>query len=218
MRIEGQLDIGAARAAESGSARGAPKDEFLRLLVAQLRHQNPLEPQDGAAFVAQLAQFASLEQMTETNGRLASLEAGQSSQLRAGFSDLVGKRVTVAGDRVKLPFVDGLSHGFELDGPAKSSELVVYDESGNEVRRMELGPKAKGRHTFAWDGLGAEGQALPPGEYRFEVQAKGTGGESLRSTMLFHAVIDGVDFTGGSVRFRMGERTMSPSDILSIDS
>ena len=218
MRIEGQLDIGAARAAETGSARGAPKDEFLRLLVAQLQNQNPLEPQDGAAFVAQLAQFASLEQMTETNGRLASLEAGQSSQLRAGFSDLVGKRVTVSGDRVRIPFVEGQSNGFELSSPAKSAELIVYDESGNEVRRMELGPKDKGRHSIVWDGLGQEGQALPPGEFRVEVQAKGSGGEDLRSTMLFHATIDAIDFTGGSVRFRMGERTMSPSDILSIDS
>ena len=58
----------------------APKEEFLRLLVAQLKHQDPLEPQEGSEFVAQLAQFASLEQMAETNVRLGAIEAAHAFQ------------------------------------------------------------------------------------------------------------------------------------------
>lgn len=219
MRVDGALNIGGAReSSATGRAGAAPKDEFLRLLVAQLRNQNPLEPQDGAAFVAQLAQFASLEQMTETNERLATLEAGQSSQLRAGFSNLVGRRVSVAGDTLSLPASDAVEHGFDLGASASAVKVVVYDASGKEVRQLELGPREAGRHLIQWDGLDADGQALGPGEYRFSVEAVDAQGGSLEAKSLLHAKIDGIDFTGGVVRFRIGERVFSPGDILSIDS
>lgn len=198
----------------SGEATGT-KDEFMRLLVAQLQHQDPLSPQDSAAFVAQLAQFASIEQSAETNQRLASLEASFSSQERAGYTDLVGKTVTARTDTVKWP-AEGFTAQAHLATSASEVEVVIRDSGGNEVKKLSLGARNAGDFDIPWDGTNQSGAKVGDGNYTIEVSAKSSGGASVQSWAQVKGELTALEFLGGDVKFRLGSLTISPADILAV--
>src|SRR5687768_13752417 len=176
MQINGLTSALDAQGGAEQTSR-TPKDEFLRLLVAQLQHQNPLEPQEGAEFVAQLAQFTTLEQGAEANNRLAAIEAGQSGTARSGYTNIVGRTVTARTEQVQVPWGENSPQLLaQLEGSASTVTVDVFDESGKKVRTIELGARSAGDVAVEWDGLSDDGTPLASGKYRIEVHAKNAGG------------------------------------------
>jgi flagellar basal-body rod modification protein FlgD len=194
-----------------------PKDEFLRLLVAQLQNQDPLEPQSGAEFVAQLAQFAQIEVGMETNARLESLEANQAAMSRTGMAALVGQQVWAQADEIRID-KPGAAPDLSVDvtGPANSVEVIIYDDDGNEVRRLDLGPTSGGRVDVGWDGTDAKGVPVEEGGYRVEVLASGKDGASVDATASIYGLVEALEFIDGEMFFRIGDALISPSDIESV--
>jgi flagellar basal-body rod modification protein FlgD len=194
-------------------------DEFLRLFVAQLENQNPLDPQDGAEFVAQLAQFSAVEQAAETNRRLADILAGQMSVSNASLAGFVGKTGTVAGDQFTLSGKgsDFPAMGVELEQPAAKVEVVIRDANGNPVKRIELGPQEAGRVTIPWDGKSDGGAPLASGTYQIEVTATASDGSAAVAHPTLTGLIQAIDFIDGAPRLRLGAVSAAPSDILSIE-
>lgn len=194
------------------------KDEFLRLLVAQMQHQDPLDPQEGSEFVAQLATFANIEIGVETNERLAALEAGQVSSSRANLMGLVGKTMTVDASQIELTG-SGPLPDFNVDLPeaATTVNIIVYDELGNEVDRIEAGPHNKGEATIPWDGMGSNGQPLPEGSYSIEVQA--TNGDGvIEAGLSMTGLTTSVEFAAdGSTMLGLGGVLVFPSAIQSVE-
>jgi flagellar basal-body rod modification protein FlgD len=206
--------------AAEGAAPAAPRDQFLRLLVAQLQHQNPLDPQDGAEFVAQLAQFSSLEQATETNQRLAALEAAQTASARASLTYVVGHGVTAAADTLRYDPGRGPMPPLvaELGAGAQKVEVVVTDAEGREVRRIPLGAHAAGQVNVPWDGTDRAGRPLPPGEYHIAVEASGEAGAPVLAHARLRGVASALVFgADGGNRFRIGGVEVMPADIVSIE-
>ena len=199
----------------SSSSNGVAKDEFLRLLVAQLQNQDPLTPQDGTEFVAQLAQFASLEQVAETNERLANLEAAQSANLRAGFTNLVGRTVVARTDTFAIP-MKASSLSVDLPSSAREVTVTIVDSNGRAVRTLELGGRELGRTNFDWDGLDDRGTPVSPGTYRMMVSATAADGSPLGASTLVTAPVDSLDFGTGQVQFRAGGASFGASDIIEI--
>lgn len=199
-------------------ADAGPKDEFLRLLVAQMQNQDPLNPQDGAEFVAQLAQFANLEIGIETNTRLASLESGQVSSSRATMMGLVGKRVTVDASQISLTG-DATEAEFtiDLDDAAAKVDVVVRNENGDEVARIEAGANPAGDIVVDWDGTDANGVALPEGSYSIEVEA--TNGEDgvIEASISLSGTTTSVEFSeDGGTLLGLGGILVSPAAIQSV--
>lgn len=194
------------------------KDEFLRLLVAQMQHQDPLDPQEGSEFVAQLATFANIEIGVETNQRLAALEAGQVSSSRANLMGLVGKTMTVDASQIQLTG-SGPLPDFNVDLPeaATTVDIIVYDDLGNEVDRIEAGPQNKGEASIPWDGMGSNGQPLPEGSYSIEVQA--TNGDGVvDATLSMTGLTTSVEFAAdGSTMLGLGGVLVFPSAIQSVE-
>lgn len=193
-----------------------PKEEFLNLLVAQLQNQDPLEPQSGAEFVAQLAQFASIEMGLETNQRLAAIEAGQASLTSASMTQMVGKDVTTRVDSFRL------SQGgtvppirLDLDGDVKSVQVVVRDEAGNEIKTISMGAATSGEHALAWDGT-ANGAPLKPGAYSIEITATAADGSAVDAHAITSGRVDALEFSDGETLFSMGGLQFLPADILSV--
>jgi flagellar basal-body rod modification protein FlgD len=216
MQVGTISDLATLRGEASRTA--APKDEFLRLLVAQLQHQDPLSPQDGSAFVAQLAQFASLEQIAETNSRLGSIEAGQAASVRSGFTNLVGKKVSSRSDAIMIPDSQ-VEHVVHLGSAATKVDVVIHDSSGREVRRIAMGSRGEGDAAFTWDGRSNDGTTLPDGEYRVSIEAAGAGDAPVDAYALIRGVVSSVDFgDDGTVTFRVGESKITPADIISIEN
>jgi len=203
-------------------AEAAPKtgkDEFLKLLVAQLQHQNPLDPQDGAEFVAQLAQFTSLEQSAETNKRLESLEAGQDIASRAALVGLTGRGVTayasqIAYDPSRGPVPD-LS--VSLGKSAGSVSVSILNADGALVRRIDLGATSAGETALNWDGKDGNGRAVAAGNYSLKVEAKDPNGLPIVGDVHLQGNITAVSFEHGGTAFQVGSVSIAPSDIASLD-
>src|SRR5690348_6117729 len=115
---------------------------FLKLLVEQLKHQDPLKPQDDSAFVAQLAQFSSLEQSMGINDRLDMLAAQNAGMANANAVGLVGSEATVRGNLVTIDGSGATAPiAFSLSANTASTVVTVRDQNGNAVRTMDLGAK-----------------------------------------------------------------------------
>jgi flagellar basal-body rod modification protein FlgD len=209
MRIGGIPDSLTQTSNPAANGAGG-KDEFLTLFMAQLQNQDPLSPQDGAEFVAQLAQFSSLEQLAQLNDRLASLEAGQAASSRASLTDLVGRTVEAHADTLSLSQSGTPPLSVHLDGPAEKVTVSIFDANGTEVRKLELGATPSGDTALDL------GSPLPPGQYRVEVKATAPGGGELSAFAKLKGILDALDFSGGTARFRMGGALLAPSEVLAV--
>jgi flagellar basal-body rod modification protein FlgD len=216
MRVDGKAGSPLTDPAAAASKPTATRDEFLRLFVAQLKNQDPLSPQDNAAFVAQLAQFAQLEQIANTNTRLDAIMAEQATSSGVALASMVGRNVLVHADILRLDRESGTPPlVVDLERPAVETTVVIRNASGQEVRRIDLGAAGPGLVDVKWDGLGADGLPLPEGDYSIEVKATGPAGDVPGQPML-HGILDAVDFTTGSPRLRLGRATVTPSEVVAI--
>ncbi len=148
------------------------KNEFLQLFVAQLKNQNPLEPQDGSDFLGQLAQFSTVEGIKNMESAFNKIADSLNSTQALQATSLVGKKVQVRTDASAHVEGGKVSGAIELPRAVGDLTLDVYNEVGQLVKSYNLNAREKGDLAFTWDGLDENGQAMPSGVYRFE--AKGT--------------------------------------------
>lgn len=189
------------------------KDEFLKLFMAQLQHQDPFAPTSGADMVAQLAQLSAVEQAKTTNDQLASLAGAQESAASASLSNLVGRNCnanlntfSVDKEGVKPPPIEITAAGL-----TKGASVVITDADGKEIQRLPI-PDGTKATTMAWNGLDKSGQPLKAGSYKISVD----GGTSPEITASWHGKIDAVELTAAGPRLRMGDLLLSPGDIRTI--
>ncbi len=155
----------------AGGALG--KDQFLQLLVAQMKNQDPENPMDGSQMAAQLAQFSSVEQLTQINETLSTQNTGQTglATLLAnnGALGAVGKNVLVSADAVDTSKGAPDSVVADIPDTAKSATLKVYDKDGNEVASQDLGSVSAGRKSISLGKSLTSG--IGSGTYRYVVEA-----------------------------------------------
>ena len=189
------------------------KNDFLNLLVAQLQHQDPLNPLDSTDFTAQLAQFTSLEQLNNVNTNLESLQSYQAAIKNAQTVDLIGKTVEATGNTVVLRDDSETDLGFDLAQDVEYLSANIYGPEGNFVRTVTTGPLFAGRHSLSWDGRDQEDNRLPAGRYSYDIQATAHDGEAATATPFVSARVTGVNFDGGTPQLRAGDYTISANDI-----
>jgi flagellar basal-body rod modification protein FlgD len=186
------------------------KDDFLEMMIAQLKNQDPLNPLDGTDFTAQLAQFSSLEQLVNMNEQLQSISLYQSSLNNAGALNLIGREITAQGDTIK---VEGSSVDlmYNLSGNAQEVTIRVYDEGGNLVNTLEPGSQNKGKNAIAWDCSG-----MASGNYTFEVSAVNAAGEVIPAYTIITGKVEGVTFKEGSPYLSVNDQDIPFEDIISV--
>lgn len=189
------------------------RDQFLTLLVAQLQHQDPLNPMEPDQFAAQLAQFSSVEQLTKLNATVASQQADSAelallNKTNLGAS-LIGRQVLVADNQFVVS-ADGSTTPIQVDvaGNGGTATLTLLDASGREVTRRVLGTVGGGTRTIT------PPNDLPPGNYRYRLNVENAAGEPIGVRMYTRGVVDGVSFEGGQVLLRIGALRV-PLDTLS---
>lgn len=179
------------------------KNEFMELMLAQLKNQNPLDPQDNGEFISQLAQFSSLEEMQKLSGNVDSVVGEFRSTQALQASAMVGKTVLVSSDLAMLGAsgqVDGT-----VDVPASTGgvQVSILNSSGELVRQMELGGKPAGSAKFTWDGKDGNGSALPQDSYYVVASGAYPGGSQQLGTMM-SANVDSVSLgKGGSISLNL---------------
>ncbi len=207
-------DIASANAAgaatPSTSANGAIQDRFLKLLVTQMKNQDPLNPLDNAQVTSQLAQINTVNGIEKLNTTLsemsASFLAGQSMQ----SASLIGRTVMADGNKLTLAAGAPARAGIQLDRAADSVKVNISGPAGNVVRQLELGPRNSGLTTFDWDGRNDAGATMAPGAYSFQVVAMGAG-QKIASTPVSTGTVSGVTLGGSGARVTvdgLGDLTM----------
>lgn len=192
------------------------KNDFLKLLTAQLANQDPLNPVDNQAFIAQLAQFSSLEQLQNVSTRLDSLIAATTTSTQLGSASLVGK--TVSYRAAGLDVVAGQTPpAMQVNlSTAASVTAIVQDAAGRTVRTMTLGARAAGLSDLGWDGRDESGQAVPAGHYTIKVGARTADGTTSTVELRATGTVQGVELGSGSTQVVVGGSTVSMSDVFRI--
>ena len=199
--IAGAETPGPARSLTSSPIdKGLGKDAFLKLLIAQLRNQNPLNPVQGTDFIAQTAQFSSLEQLQQINQSLAQLAASSAGTDRASLdavlaSGYIGKVVTANGTIIEQGGSSLATLRYNLPSAA-SVAIQVSDLQGNPVRTVQLGAKPAGHGEVLFDGLGDDGRPLPPGRYLYTVVATDAAGGSVAGASTASGQVTSISFEG----------------------
>lgn len=154
----------------SAAASTAQQDRFLKLLVAQMKNQDPLNPMDNAQVTTQMAQISTVSGIEKLNQTLQAFTQAQAFQAVG----MIGHSVLAPGDFIDLGASGGVA-GLDLPKAADSVKVNVFNDAGNLVRTLDLGKKDSGVSAFTWDGKDANGNVLPEGEYSFRVDASADG-------------------------------------------
>lgn len=180
----------------SGNSLG--QDTFMKLLVAQLQNQNPLKPQDGSEFVAQLAQFSVVEGINDMKSSFSDFSSSYSDSQSLQMANLVGRSVLVASDRGILNDSGSIRGKLSLDEASAKVTVSIYDQTGQEIRAIDLGAQSPGELEFSWDGRLEDGITVAPqGVYTVKARALQNGGGNVALQPKIETPVESV-ILGGS--------------------
>ena len=208
-------DIGGQQA-DASVKKSLGKDEFLRLLIAQLKNQDPLSPMENTEFTAQMAQFSSLEQLFNVNDNLESLQTLNAAVANTQALALIGKQIQAEGDIVYV--LGGKASGlvFNLDEQAVRVTVHITDASGNIVRTVFRGAMSGGMQEVAWDGKSDVGGSLPDGLYGYVVDAVNAAGEPVDSDSFMSGVVEAVSMDNGITYVHIGDAKVMITEIIEV--
>lgn len=197
------------------------QQEFLQLLVAQMRNQDPINPMDGAEFASQLAQFNSVEQLINVNGGLSDLKSSQqlmsASMTNSMAASLTGKHVKALSNEIHLASGESANVQYKLNSSATDVEFIIRNESGSEVRRETVQGIASGDNTWVWDGKNASGDRMADGNYTVEVRAT-SDGTPIDSLVYTEGTVDKVRYSGNGVFLSLNNVQVAIGDVEEVGS
>jgi len=203
-------------AAAMKKATGMNKDDFLKLFIAQMQNQDPLNPMDGTQFVSQLAQLTQVEQAYNTNSNLENLINAQGNSTSVAAVSFLGNTVTAKGSQVNLTDGGQPTLSFTLASSAQKVSAEIRDANGALVRTLTGGKCQEGLNSITWDGKSNTGQALPAGAYTFAVKATNATGQDVTATTLVQGKVDGVSLEGTVPVLSLGGIDVPLDDIISV--
>ncbi len=203
---------------KAGNSNELGKNEFMELMIAQLKNQNPLEPQDNGEFISQLAQFSSLEEMQKLSGSVDDVVSQFRSTQALQASAMVGRTVLAPSNYGVLTAGGDISGNVEVPATTPGLRVSVENAAGERVRQIDLGAQQPGVTGFSWDGKDGNGNSLPPGRYRIVAEAAYPDGQQQLGTMV-SANVDSVSLgQGGSVTLNLaGMGSIALSDVQQIN-
>lgn len=217
MAIANITTAGNSNAAQSALVKKTVgKDDFLKLLIAQLQNQDPLQPMDNQQFAVQLATFNSLEQLMGINDKLGALQGAQGSASQYSAASLIGKEISTNGNVVNLQPGNSPSINYKLETNAVKVLVNVHNGSGTLVRQLSLGAQNAGDQSIVWDGKDAAGQAAPAGLYGFEINAFDAGGKTVFASGRIRGTVTGVRLDGSEPVLEVGGVQVPLSKVTSV--
>jgi flagellar basal-body rod modification protein FlgD len=191
-----------ASSVTSTSSAEDTQNQFLTLLVAQLKNQDPLNPVDNAEMTSELAQMSTVSGIEKLNTTLNSLvdSLGDTQAMQA--SEMIGKTVLVPGSNLTLS--SGKAYGgVELSGDADQVTVSILNSSGKVVQTEDLGAQKAGNVTFSWDGATASGTTATDGAYTFKVTAV-QGTSTVTAKALQYGTVSALSRTASGFQLDLG--------------
>lgn len=208
----GGMQATATDAKKKEAAMG--KDQFLTLLLAQLKNQDPLSPMENSDFTAQMAQFSSLEQLFNVNDNLEGLQTLAASQNGTQALNLIGKEIEASGDSVHVGTDGSVSPiSFEMPGDANNVTVSIFDENEQLVNVIEAGSLSAGGQTVEWNGRNNNGAPVKSGLYSYTVNAIDGTGDVLTVDTFTRGIVDAISMKNGITLLHVGGQRFMMSDI-----
>ena len=192
------------------------RDTFLKLLVAQLQHQDPLSPMENTEFTAQMAQFSSLEELYNINDNLKDIALYEASVNNSQAVGFIGKEIEANGNTIQVmnEIPDGIH--YDLGENSAQVSISIYDPYGDLVRNIDKGAQGSGSHTESWDGRDDEGNKVEDGTYVFAVSAVDQNGFDMNVSSYVTGKVTEVAFDNGIVYLMVGDKKVIISDVVRI--
>ena len=181
------------------------KDDFLKIMVTQMKNQDPMSPMKADQFATQLAQFTSVEQLQNLNQKMGQMTKANQPLERLAMTNLIGKIVTVDRNRVVHSENEMSTLNYEMPANAKEAKLSILNEAGEKIATRDLGPSKKGTHDYQWDGKKDDGMAASSGNYVFRVEAVDGAGKSIPIQGSKQLPVVGISFDGGEGTLLVGD-------------
>lgn len=197
------------------------KDGFMRLLLAQLRNQDPQNPLQSHEFASQLAQFTAVEQLFNINAKLdrnLDLDIKLSQSIGNSLATtIVGKNLRAIGNQISLDKGSASKVYINLSKSVSKVIVSIYDSNDTLVRREELDKKTAGDFTYVWDGKNNDNVDMMDGIYTFSIDAAGNNGASIPISFFMGGHITGVKFNSdNATMFLVGALNINVSDVIMI--
>lgn len=174
------------------------KNDFLKLLVTQLRNQNPNNPMKGREMATQLAQFTSVEQLKNISSQIENQQGANralAQSINNGVAtDLIGRQAEVSGNTFTWDGEGDVTLGMDLQSSATEVKVTIRDSAGNAVRTKTLDGVSPGSKEITWDGTTDDGSMLPTGQYSFDVEATDGDGNAITSSSYIQGTVERITF------------------------
>jgi len=211
----------ASSARSSSGSAGMPQisqSNFLSLIIAQLKNQDPTQPTDPNQFVNELASLSEVSGINGMNTSMSNLASTMQSSQLLGATSLIGHQVLAAATTARLAAGGSVSGAVAAPSGATSITIKVTDSSGALVRTLQVPPQATALTNFTWDGKTSSGAAAPAGTYTFSAAATTSGTETSLSPFLA-STVDSVtiDPSTQALFLNTSSGTLSLSNVIQVN-
>ncbi len=226
MEIDGVKSIDLNPQTQGYGKQTLSQDDFMRLLLEELSHQDPLNPMDSKEFTVQMTQFSTLEginNMTKSLGgiddinlNLENLLAYQQSMQNATVTNMIGKTVKMDGSFSHLGETANMN--YDLPEDAATVRIVIRNTAGEAVYAEDLGPQTAGSNKHVWDGTDASGEKLDEATYTFDIEARNDSGKLVTAETHSSGHVTGVTYENGLAYLILDNSTrVDVSDVKTIE-
>ena len=177
--------------ADASAKQSLGQKDFLRLMVAQVQNQDPMQPQANGEFLSQLAQFSANDGITKMQESLQQMASSLQSNQALQASALVGRKVLVNSDKFNLGTEGDVKAEIEMQPGLSNLNASIYSTSGELIKTIPLGMPAPGMFQFSWDGKGQKDERMAAGQYKVEVRGS-YGGKEVSVKTMTSANVDSV--------------------------
>jgi len=204
----------------TGSMQTLGKDDFLQLLVTKLQHQDPLKPMEDADFIAQLAQFSSLEQMNNIAEGIQASNQWDFLQMQslnnAMAAGLIGREITADFSGVYLDGINQPGISFTLDRPVSEVSLEIRDEQGNLIATITEENLEAGANFVRWNGQDNFGNRAPEGYYTVRATAATADGATFTPDLQLTGIVSTITYRDGAAYVVVNGTEIALGDIRSV--
>jgi flagellar basal-body rod modification protein FlgD len=193
------------------------KDDFLKLMLTQMKNQDPMSPLQSHEMAAQLAQFTSLEQLFNVNKNLEGLARAQDPVQKYEALNFLGKSIKADTRQIVRQAGDqGTDLRFNLMADAQKIKLTIQDEEGKTIKTVDFGNLKAGANKVAWNGTDNEGRDVKSGKFMFNIEAE-NGGKKIGVVTETKGTITGINYTPEGPMLMVGDQRVRLQDVQKIE-
>jgi flagellar basal-body rod modification protein FlgD len=209
--IQSAVNTATSSATTNTAKNTLGKDSFMKMMIAQLQNQDPLNPMDGTAFVAQLAQFTSLEQLQNLNDVMSALPGYLNNFSNAQMANLIGSEATAAGNVLNVTG-STTKISYQLPSDIQSGTVKIFNSNGALVDTVRIGSQKTGLQSTTWNS-----SSQSPGNYTYEVSAVDRSGAEVTVNKMISGQITGVSFKDGKSYLTINGQQVAFTDVAMIN-